>query len=121
MGIPRQICDNAGLDSTDILNFLRMKHAQDPEGGVWFGVDINETNDQGICDTMKSHVYEPAANKINSIASAAEAANLILSVDETVKNVQDEGNNERATRQMAGARAPPGGGAPMSAAMGGGG
>ncbi|KAF7310750.1 T-complex protein eta subunit [Mycena chlorophos] len=25
--IPRQICDNAGLDSTDILNKLRMKHA----------------------------------------------------------------------------------------------
>ncbi|KAI9444906.1 chaperonin Cpn60/TCP-1 family [Lactarius indigo] len=27
--IPRQICDNAGLDSTDILNKLRMKHAHE--------------------------------------------------------------------------------------------
>ena len=26
--IPRQLCDNAGFDATDILNQLRMKHAQ---------------------------------------------------------------------------------------------
>lgn len=26
--IPRQICDNAGFDATDILNKLRQKHAQ---------------------------------------------------------------------------------------------
>jgi len=26
--IPRQLCDNAGFDATDILNRLRMKHAQ---------------------------------------------------------------------------------------------
>lgn len=30
--IPRQICDNAGLDSTDILNKLRMRHAN---GHIW--------------------------------------------------------------------------------------
>ncbi len=27
--IPRQVADNAGFDSTDILNKLRMKHAQE--------------------------------------------------------------------------------------------
>lgn len=26
--IPRQLCDNAGFDSTNILNKLRQKHAQ---------------------------------------------------------------------------------------------
>ena len=26
--IPRQLCDNAGFDATDILNKLRQKHAQ---------------------------------------------------------------------------------------------
>lgn len=26
--IPRQLCDNAGFDATDMLNNLRMKHAQ---------------------------------------------------------------------------------------------
>lgn len=29
--IPRQLCDNAGFDATNILNKLRQKHAQ-----VWF-------------------------------------------------------------------------------------
>jgi T-complex protein 1 subunit eta len=26
--IPRQLCDNAGFDATNILNKLRQKHAQ---------------------------------------------------------------------------------------------
>ncbi|RUO96380.1 TCP-1/cpn60 chaperonin family-domain-containing protein [Jimgerdemannia flammicorona] len=43
--IPRQLCDNAGFDATDILNKLRMKHAQGlflraliffPESLSWF-------------------------------------------------------------------------------------
>ena len=29
--IPRQLCDNAGFDATNILNKLRQKHAQ----GMW--------------------------------------------------------------------------------------
>lgn len=109
--IPRQICENAGLDSTDILTQLRQKHNKEPEAGLWFGVDVNG---EGICDTFKSHVWEPSANKINSIASAAEAACLILSVDETVKNPQSD-----QQKKPQGGRAPPGGGMPMSAAMGG--
>lgn len=35
--IPRQLCDNAGFDATNILNKLRQKHAQ---GNLWYGVDI---------------------------------------------------------------------------------
>ncbi|KAG6574388.1 T-complex protein 1, eta subunit [Phytophthora cinnamomi] len=103
--IPRQIAENAGHDATDILNRLRQKHFKDPEEGKWFGVDITTG---GICDTYESHVWEPAANKINSIAAATEAACLILSVDETVRNPKSE-------QPQAG----PAGGAPMSAAMGG--
>ena len=30
--IPRTIADNSGLDSVEILNKLRQKHATDPEG-----------------------------------------------------------------------------------------
>lgn len=36
--IPRQLCDNAGFDATNVLNKLRQKHAQ---GGIWYGVDVN--------------------------------------------------------------------------------
>ena len=32
----------------------------------------------GICDTFKSGVWEPAANKLNSLAAATEAACVIL-------------------------------------------
>lgn len=83
--IPRQICDNAGLDSTDILNKLRMKHATD---GKWFGVDVDGPT--GIRDNLEAFVWEPSLVKINAISSASEAACLILSVDETIRNPQSE-------------------------------
>ncbi|KAN0015810.1 hypothetical protein ACTFIV_009642 [Dictyostelium citrinum] len=82
--IPRQIADNAGFDSTDILNQLRQKHAQ---GEKWFGVDIVN---EGICDTYESAIWEPSLVKLNSIVAATEATCLILSVDETVQNNQAE-------------------------------
>src|ERR1700722_20611910 len=83
--IPRQICDNAGLDSTDILNKLRMKHAN---GEIWAGVDVDGA--EGVCNNMDAFVWEPSLVKVNAISSAAEAASLIVSVDETVRNPQSE-------------------------------
>ncbi|KAG8873839.1 T-complex protein 1 subunit eta [Tulasnella sp. 331] len=94
--IPRQICDNAGLDSTDVLNRLRQRHAS---GQKWTGVDVD--SDQGVRDNMGAFVWEPAVVKLNAIASASEAACLILSVDETVRNPQSE-------QAQAGPKAPPG-------------
>jgi T-complex protein 1 subunit eta len=83
--IPRQICDNAGLDSTDILNKLRMKHAT---GEKWYGVDVDGAS--GVRNNMDAFVWEPSLVKVNAISSATEAACLILSVDETVRNPQSE-------------------------------
>jgi T-complex protein 1 subunit eta len=83
--IPRQICDNAGIDSTDILNKLRMKHAN---GEKWAGVDVDGA--EGVRNNMDAFVWEPSLVKVNAISSAAEAACLILSVDETVRNPQSE-------------------------------
>jgi len=82
--IPRQVAANAGMDPTDVLNKLRMKHAH---GGKWFGVDVI---DNGICDTFESFVWEATVMKRNALAAATEAACLILSVDETVRNPQSE-------------------------------
>ncbi|KAG7529742.1 hypothetical protein FFLO_05431 [Filobasidium floriforme] len=82
--IPRQICDNAGFDATDCLNKLRMRHAQ---GDLWAGVDVESEN---VADNMAKFVWEPALVKVNAISSAVEAACLILSVDETVRNPQSE-------------------------------
>lgn len=39
--IPRQLCDNAGFDATDVLNKLRHKHALKDGSGKHFGVDVN--------------------------------------------------------------------------------
>ncbi|KAL1503628.1 hypothetical protein AB1Y20_012104 [Prymnesium parvum] len=85
--IPRQVSANAGIDPTDVLNKLRMKHAQ---GHKWFGVDVVEN---GVCDTFESFVWEASVMKRNALLAACEAACLILSVDETVKNPTSEQPN----------------------------
>ncbi|KAF5397433.1 T-complex protein subunit eta [Paragonimus heterotremus] len=87
--IPRQLCDNAGLDSITILNQLRHCHANKADGDsrIWFGVDIEN---ERICDNFKNNVWEPALVKSNAITSATEAACLILSVDETIKNPESK-------------------------------
>jgi len=78
--IPRQLCDNAGFDATDILNRLRVEHRK---GNIWAGVDfINE----GIANNMERFVWEPSLVKVNAIQAATEAACLILSVDETIRS-----------------------------------
>lgn len=44
----------------------------------------------GIVDTLKSFVWEPAVVKLNAVTAATEAACLVLSVDETVRNPRSE-------------------------------
>jgi T-complex protein 1 subunit eta len=86
--IPRQLAENAGIDSVDVLNRLRKEHATGVNGsGKWIGVDVLN---EGVCDTFALGVWEPAANKLNSLAAATEAACCILSIDETVRNPQSE-------------------------------
>ncbi|XP_045480374.1 T-complex protein 1 subunit eta [Harmonia axyridis] len=83
--IPRQLCDNAGFDATNILNKLRQKHAQ---GHCWYGVDVSK---EDINDNFETCVWEPAIVKVNALTAATEAACLVLSVDETIKNKKSEG------------------------------
>merc|ERR1711988_1624261 len=99
--IPRQLCDNAGFDATNILNKLRQKHAQN---GTWYGVDI--TNED-ITDNFEACVWEPAIVKINALTAASEAACLILSVDETIKTPKSGGDGPGAGRGMGRGRGRP--------------
>ncbi|RSL62042.1 putative T-complex protein 1 subunit eta [Fusarium duplospermum] len=78
--IPRQLCDNAGFDATDILNKLR---------------------NEGVADMMERFVWEPALVKINAIQAAIEASCLILGVDETIRN-------EESAKPQAPGQLPPG-------------
>ena len=82
--IPRQLCDNAGFDATDILNRLRVEHRK---GNVWAGVDFDH---EGVRDNMAAFVWEPSLVKVNAIQAAVEAACLILSVDETIRNEESQ-------------------------------
>ncbi|KAG7661523.1 CCT7 [[Candida] subhashii] len=83
--IPRQLCENAGFDAIELLNKLRSAHAK---GETWYGVDFQK---ESIGDNMAGFIWEPALVKINAIASATEAATLLLSVDETIRNDEQEG------------------------------
>jgi len=93
--IPRQLAVNAGFDATDLLNHLRAAHAK---GEVWAGVDIE--ND-GICDTVKAFVWEPALVKQNALAAAIEAACMILSVDETIRHPSADPNGNLGDDRIA--------------------
>ena len=62
-----------------------MKHAK---GEKWAGVDVDGID--GVRNNMDAFVWEPSLVKTNAISSATEAACLILSVDETVRNPQSE-------------------------------
>lgn len=86
--IPRQLCENAGLDGIELLNKLRSCHAK---GETNAGIDFHK---ESIGNNMESFIWEPALVKINALESATEAAIVILSVDETIKN-DDESSGGR--------------------------
>lgn len=90
--IPRTICNNAGLDATDVLNKLRMLHAR---GETWAGVSVDDDSGnlgddgkwgEGVRNNLEAFVWEPALVKVNALEGATEAACMVLSVDETVTN-----------------------------------
>lgn len=97
--IPRQLCENAGLDATDILNKLRMAHSlqKEDKNSKWIGIDFDTEN---IGNNFEKFIWEPAVIKINAISSATEAANLIFSIDETITNkqAQDQGGQVTGMR-----------------------
>ena len=83
--IPRQLSDNSGMDSTDVLNKLRQVHMQ--EDGLWMGVNVLE----GQVDNMfEKFVWEPEIVRLNVLTAACEAACTILSVDRTIRNPASE-------------------------------
>lgn len=44
------------MDSTDVLNKLRQKHAQGGQEGIWYGVNVLEGN---VDDLYLKFVWEP--------------------------------------------------------------
>ncbi len=103
--IPRTLLQNAGFDVNETLNKLRRIHSND-ENGKNFGVNVND-EENSVCNTYESFVWEPLLVKLNYLQSANEAACLILSIDETIKAPQNEENNKMRKQVLPGR---PGGG-----------
>ncbi len=83
--VPRVLAENAGLDSIDTLVELRSAHESGDEraGLNVFSGDVVDTYDDGV--------VEPAHAKTQALSSAAEAANLVLKIDDIIQAEQTEG------------------------------
>ena len=78
-GIPSIICDNAGLDSGEIVSQLRARHA---EGETNMGVNV--LNGQ-VGDMTELGISESFRVKQQVLLSATEAAEMIVRVDDIIK------------------------------------
>jgi thermosome len=77
--IPETLAENAGLDKIDILVELRARHER-PDGKN-FGLNVF---DGKVVDTAKIGIVEPMRVKSQAIKSAAEAAIMILRIDDVI-------------------------------------
>ena len=76
--VPMALAENAGLDPIDIMVQLRAAHEK---GQLWAGVDLVEGK---VADLKEKGIIEPLGVKIQVIKSAAEAAGMILKIDDVI-------------------------------------
>jgi len=76
--IPMALAENAGLDPVDTLVELRARH---DKGQIWAGVDPFKGT---IRDMRQIGVLEPLSVKNQAIASASEAASMVLRIDDMI-------------------------------------
>ena len=76
--IPRVLAENAGLDAIDLLVDLRAAHEA---GDAHAGLNVFSGE---VVDTAEAGVVETAQAKEQAISSAAEAANLVLKIDDII-------------------------------------
>jgi len=111
--VPRVLAENAGLDPIDTLVDLRAAH---DDGDVTAGLNVFSGD---VEDTYESGVVEPAHAKEQAISSAAEAANLVLKIDDIISagDLSTEGDGEEGG--PGGPGGAPGGMGGMGGGMGG--
>ncbi|MDS0241959.1 MULTISPECIES: thermosome subunit beta [Haloferax] len=76
--VPRVLAENAGLDSIDTLVDLRAAHE---DGEVRAGLNVFTGE---VEDAFEAGVVETAHAKEQAVASASEAANLVLKIDDII-------------------------------------
>jgi thermosome len=77
--VPKTLAENAGLEPIDILVGLRSAHEK-PKGEV-YGVNVFTGK---VVDMYANGVIEPLRVKEQAIKSAAEAASMILRIDDVI-------------------------------------
>jgi chaperonin GroEL (HSP60 family) len=80
--IPRTLAENAGLDPIDMLVELRSAHEN---GKKTVGLNVYEGK---AVDMREAGVVEPLRVKTQAIASAAEAAVMILRIDDIIASAK---------------------------------
>jgi len=76
--IPRALAENAGLDPIDMIVAIRAAHES---GRKTFGLDVYEGKP---VDMQKAGIIEPLKVKTQAVTSAAEAAVMILRIDDII-------------------------------------
>ena len=101
--VPKTLAENAGLDSIDALVDLRAAHEKSP----YMGLNVF-TGD--VTDMKEAGVIEPKRVKKQAIQSAAEAAEMILRIDDVIASTRSSGPDMGGMEGMGGM---PGGMPPM--------
>ena len=83
--IPLSLSENAGMDPIDTLASLRSKQLN---GNKWTGIDVMKGK---VVDMKSSDIVEPLAVKNQIISAAAEAACMILRIDDVIATAKSAG------------------------------
>merc|ERR1711953_873706 len=78
--IPAILADNGGYDSAELVGSLRAAHAK---GRQTMGLDFSKS---GIGDMAELGIMESYRSKVSQLCSAAEAAEMIIRVDDIIRN-----------------------------------
>ena len=76
--IPKTLAENAGMDQIDSLVALRSEHEK---GAKFAGLNVDTGKPE---DMLQAGVVEPLRVKTQAISSAAEAAVMILRIDDVI-------------------------------------
>ena len=101
--VPKTLAENAGLDSIDALVDLRAAH----EKSLYMGLDVFKGE---VADMYRAGVVEPQRVKKQAMQSAAEAAEMILRIDDVIAST---GAGRAEMEGMEGMGGMPGGMPPM--------
>jgi len=107
--IPLTLSENAGMDPIDTLASLRSRQIK---GEKWTGIDVMKGR---VVNMKSSDIIEPLSVKNQIISAAAEAACMILRIDDVIATAKSAGPPPGAEGGM-----PPGMGGGMPPGMGGG-